>query len=189
MAQKIILLVRHAEALKGEKFGPLGGPLSPRGRRQAKRLAKALKRYRVDAVHSSDQPRARETAEILARALRVRPVRIHRMLREGYPARVPGARYKSDEKKAIREHGKRAERAFRKFFSPSKKSRCDVVVSHGNLIRWLALRALDVRTDRWVRLGITHTGLTTVVVGPKGERCLFGFNDSGHLPKGLRTKG
>ncbi|TYP56798.1 alpha-ribazole phosphatase [Thermosediminibacter litoriperuensis] len=71
-----IFLVRHGETLWNRNFlyqGQKDIPLNEKGRQQAERLAKVLKRETFDAVYSSDLERALETAEIIAapRGLRV----------------------------------------------------------------------------------------------------------------------
>jgi phosphohistidine phosphatase len=72
-------LLRHADAGDPDAWdGPDDArPLSPRGERQAERLATLLLNggFVPDAILSSPKTRARETAEILARALH-REVRI-----------------------------------------------------------------------------------------------------------------
>jgi probable phosphoglycerate mutase len=61
-------VVRHGETeanRSGILQGHLDVPLSEKGRRQAKAVAEALSKVRLDAVYSSDLSRARETAEAI----------------------------------------------------------------------------------------------------------------------------
>lgn len=64
-----VLLIRHGQS-EGNAERRFGGhtatPLSPRGRRQAQALARALKDEGLTALYSSDLVRALETAEPLA---------------------------------------------------------------------------------------------------------------------------
>ncbi len=64
-----VLLVRHGQS-EGNAERRFGGhtatPLSPRGRRQAHALARALKDEEITAIYSSDLARAVETAQPLA---------------------------------------------------------------------------------------------------------------------------
>ena len=64
-----VLLIRHGQS-EGNAERRFGGhtatPLSPRGRRQAQALARALKGEELTAIYSSDLARAVETAEPLA---------------------------------------------------------------------------------------------------------------------------
>jgi broad specificity phosphatase PhoE len=65
-----ILLVRHGQS-EGNAEGRFGGhtatPLSARGRRQARRAARALASEKITAIYSSDLLRAVQTAEPLAK--------------------------------------------------------------------------------------------------------------------------
>jgi probable phosphoglycerate mutase len=66
------LLIRHGESTwnaAGRWQGHGNPPLSPRGRDQVSRLARALAPVGVDAIVSSDLLRARQTAALLAAAL------------------------------------------------------------------------------------------------------------------------
>lgn len=66
------LLIRHAavEGMEEKISGRLdGGSLTPRGREQARRLARLLAGERIGAVYSSPRERARETARLMAEAL------------------------------------------------------------------------------------------------------------------------
>jgi probable phosphoglycerate mutase len=64
-----VLLIRHGQS-EGNAERRFGGhtatPLSPRGRRQAQALARALKDEEITAIYSSDLARAVETAQPLA---------------------------------------------------------------------------------------------------------------------------
>lgn len=64
-----VVLVRHAEAAPGEPDELR--PLTPRGRAQARALARVMPR--PDAILSSPLLRARETAELLGAAFDVPP--------------------------------------------------------------------------------------------------------------------
>ena len=77
-------LVRHgeSEANAARRFaGQSDSPLTARGRRQAKTVAKELAKVKFDKVVSSDLSCTRDTAEIIARAQGV-PVEIVPELRE-----------------------------------------------------------------------------------------------------------
>jgi broad specificity phosphatase PhoE len=61
-----VVLVRHAEkdvSATADKVNPV---LAPEGKLRAERLIKAVRRYKFDAVYSSDFVRTRETAAPLA---------------------------------------------------------------------------------------------------------------------------
>jgi phosphohistidine phosphatase SixA len=61
-----VILVRHAKAEQGSPDATR--PLTPEGRKVARKVAKELRRAKPDAVVSSPLLRARETAEPIAEA-------------------------------------------------------------------------------------------------------------------------
>jgi alpha-ribazole phosphatase len=66
-----LLLARHGETdwnREGRWQGHTDTPLNELGRAQARALAEALQRERIDAVYTSDLSRSQETAEIVAAA-------------------------------------------------------------------------------------------------------------------------
>jgi broad specificity phosphatase PhoE len=65
--------------------------------------------------------------------------------------------------------------------------RFELLVCHGNLIRYLVCVAMGVAITRWTRLGINHASLTRIVVREDGRAGVIGFNDIGHLPEHLVT--
>jgi probable phosphoglycerate mutase len=86
-----VWLIRHGDCYDG--IAGEDPALSPRGREQAGRLARRLRRIRVDAVYASPMRRARETADAIAAVVRVdeRLVEVHTELEDGHvhPAEMP----------------------------------------------------------------------------------------------------
>jgi len=80
-------LLRHGEALSNKKRiiscwpEKARFPLTRKGKKQIKKLAKELKSKKIDLIFSSDLLRTRQTAEIVAGELRVKP-RYDKRLRE-----------------------------------------------------------------------------------------------------------
>src|SRR5208282_1576066 len=74
MGVDYLFVVRHGETEANEEgidAGPLDYPLTKRGVKGASFIAKALSKFKVDAVYSSPVFRAVETAKILARPHRL----------------------------------------------------------------------------------------------------------------------
>lgn len=167
------------------------GSLTPLGRRQAARTAHALRHLRVDRIWHSTLVRAQETARIVAEKQQGVPVHESAALCEVIPTALPPALKIKVERGRVGKDRKRADRAFRLLFKPSKKSRTEIVVCHGNLIRYLVCRALGIERKLWTRLDATHCGLTEFRVvrtasGPMVR--VVRYNDVGHLPPRLRTE-
>ena len=69
----------------------------------------------------------------------------------------------------------------------SEHARAEIVVCHGNVIRYFVLRALQLPADRWLHLSVGHCSVTHLVLQPDGRVELRRLGDQSHLPKDLRT--
>lgn len=188
MGYRVLYLVRHGQYVTKED-DPREGQLTTLGRRQSHRLGQRLAREEIQAIYHSDMPRAVETAEIIAQRLDGLPRYRMRVLREmllPLPRAMGGTpltRQDSRELKAITASLKA------KFLTAPKgnRTRVDLVVAHGNLIRHLVCLAMRVPTKGWYRLGTNNCGLTVLVVNDSGPNFFIRYNDVGHLPKSMQT--
>jgi serine/threonine-protein phosphatase PGAM5 len=179
MAKKLLILLRHGEY----DTSPLGTPnLTARGREQARISGKALKGLSIDAAFCSTMIRAEETADVAAEELKIEFTR-SKLLIEGMPTRIPSIPTTVSQVKADRA---RMDRAFEKFFQPSKKDRTELIVCHGNLIRYLLTRTLSLPASAWAKFVSNHCGITKVYVREHGMR-VVSYNETVHLPFGLVT--
>ena len=82
-----------------------------------------------------------------------------------------------------------ADQAFDMFFQPSNNGADNLaLVCHGNIIRYLVCRALDINPDKWSDMYINHCSLTSILVEPNGNIVLMSYNETGHLPKHMTTE-
>mmetsp|Transcript_59238 Transcript_59238/g.183988 ORF Transcript_59238/g.183988 Transcript_59238/m.183988 type:complete len:110 (-) Transcript_59238:19-348(-) len=93
---------------------------------------------------------------------------------------------------ARRSPQERAEGALRALLWRPSGSRPDeasveIVVSHGNLIRYLVCRALQLPPTAWSRLAAFHCAVTWIDVDSEGGVALREFGGVGHLPPELMT--
>src|SRR6185503_6341352 len=65
--------------------------------------------------------------------------------------------------------------------------RRDVLVCHGNVIRYLVTKALGVDTKAWLEMSVGHASLTTIRVEADGSFKLIAIGDRGHIPPNLQT--
>ena len=63
----------------------------------------------------------------------------------------------------------------------------DIVVCHGNVIRWFTARVLNNAPENWLEASIANCSVTVVQVRADGSTKLIAFADSGHLPWGMTT--
>lgn len=155
--------------------------LTELGRTQASHVGKALARERMDLFYASSMVRARETAELVAKHVPL-PFEVSDLLCEGFPSRAKG--YPTD---SIAEDRARFERAYEFFTRTPAESSTDLLVCHGNIIRYFVCRALGVPITRWLRFATNHTGITRLVVRDDGASGVLSYNETGHLPPGLIT--
>jgi serine/threonine-protein phosphatase PGAM5 len=175
---RTLVLLRH-----GQYEAEGVGSLTSLGRDQARASARYLKTLPIDAVWASTLVRARETAEIVAGALG-KTYRTTRILREGLYSKVEGYPVPASERQEDRE---RADRAFAQFFRKSRRDRTELIVCHGNLIRYLVCRALRAPVPTWLRMTTSHCGLTRILVRGTGAVRVVSYNETSHLPPDLVT--
>lgn len=174
MGMRTLVFVRHGEYRLDD--GPDPG-LTLLGQRQARFCEGLLRRERFDNVVTSSLVRARETCLELVTPWK-RKAHVSDLLVEGVPTRV--ASLGVSAKKAVEDRA-RFDEAYATFFEPTKTDRSDLLVCHGNLIRYLVARALAVAPRTWTRLISNHCGITRFIVRDARVR-LVSYNETAHLP-------
>ncbi len=191
MAVRVLYLVRHGQHDQDNPTGSeLGGALTPTGVKQAELLAKMLAKKPITSIHSSSLNRADETARIIAKEVPGVTVQQTDLLWECIPTLTPKLQLELPNYTASQaaQDKQRAEVAFRKYFKIAKRNdRHDVIVCHGNLIRYFITLVLKAEPASWVRMDMCNCAVTQVLVQPEGDMALLCHNDWGHLPKELRT--
>ncbi|HZE19522.1 MAG TPA: histidine phosphatase family protein [Candidatus Angelobacter sp.] len=178
---RTLFLVRHGQ------YSSEG--LTRVGKMQASHTARRIRHVPATSIHCSTMKRAVQTAQIIAREHRGLPLRRASLLRECVPGLPPALRKGSTVSVETMTRGKdQADRAYRRYFKCSVgRDACDVLVCHGNLIRYLVCRALALGTYAWCSLGSAHCGITEIRIMANGELVLVSYNDTGHLPEKLRA--
>jgi broad specificity phosphatase PhoE len=177
---RYVYLVRHAIYDRDEKADDrTGNGINALGREQAKLTAERLSRLpvRIARLYTSDFTRARDTARILERVLKVTP-EVDPLLHETTPASeradiAPDASADADLAAAWARH-------MRPLAASGDEH--DVLVSHGNVIRWFVARALGADPTHWTRMDIANCSLTVIAVRPDGSARLVTFSDASHIP-------
>lgn len=187
---RTLYLVRHGAYDEADpRDERVGRGLLPIGVAQARLLGARLRAlpFRFDAVLASPFTRARETAAVLADDLGM-AVEVAPDLAECTPPtrrRDIMAQEKPEDLAACAAQLDRlAARLFRPADGPDRR---ELVVAHGNVIRSLVVRALDVDRDAWLVMGIGHASLTVIAIPPDGLPRIVSVGDAGHLPPSLQT--
>ena len=80
------------------------------------------------------------------------------------------------------------DRLFATHFRPSADGeRSELMVCHGNVIRYLVTRALGVDTQAWLEMSVGHASITRIRIEPDGRMKVLSVGDVGHLPPNLQT--
>lgn len=188
---RTIYLIRHGLYDEDDpRDEAVGKGLTEDGRMQARITGARLAALGVpfDTLWTSPFTRARETADIIAPSLPGLTPRLAPELAECTPTTwrkdVMGA-LEPGEAEAC---GAQLEQAFARFFVPSPAGdRHELLVCHGNVIRWLWCRALGVETAAWLGMAIANCSITVIQIKPGGACKLYVFGDAAHLPVELQT--
>ena len=87
----------------------------------------------------------------------------------------------------------RIEDAFSKYFyrelwdrkkgDSEPKETYELVVCHGNVIRYLCCRSLQLPPEAWSRFVVNNCSVTHIEIRPSGEVCLLSLGDTSQLPE------
>ncbi len=189
---RTVFLVRHGEYAHTDDCDPaVECSLVALGRQQTRLAAARLDAMpvRFTSLQASTLARARETAAIIAEHFPELTLTLHDDLRECTPTTrradimaslAPGEADSCDSQLEALAH-----RLLTPAAGPADEN--DIVVCHGNVIRWLVCRVLDVDPTAWLGMSIANASLTIVQVRADGSLKLIGFGDSGHVPYPMTT--
>lgn len=183
---RTIFLVRHGFYDWDNDDDPdVGKPLLELGRRQARLVAARLDAMplRFDSLQASTMTRARQTAEIMATHFPDLELKLYRDIREcTMTTRRPDimAKLESGEAAACEEQ---LAGAWQRIFVPAsgEADEFDIIVCHGNVIRWFVTRALGVDPTAWLGMSVSHCSVTTIQVRADGSLKILGVGDNGHI--------
>lgn len=189
---RTIYLIRHGDYNQSdEKDEFVGNELNSLGVAQAKLLSSRLKSMSVEfsSLTSSTMTRARQTAMLINEDFPELKLIQDSLICECTPPtwrKDIMAEVDTTEKELCVAN---IESSFKKYFipSPDENDRHDLIVCHGNVIRYLVTKVLKVDTMSWLQMSITNCSLTIIRVKPDGTMKLDTFSDYGHLPENMRT--
>lgn len=192
-ATRHVILVRHGQ-YEMESSHDVNRILTTVGRQQAAVTGERLKALNIkfNQMTVSTMTRAQETADIISQNIPDVPQNHCSLLREGapYPPNPSSKAWTPDRSKFFTDNP-RIEGAFRKYIHRARPSQTedsyDLLVCHGNVIRYFVCRALQFPPEGWLRMSTGNCGLTWLTIRPNGNVSLRGFGDTGHLPPELVT--
>lgn len=187
---RTIYLIRHGAYLPDPKASPQSGPgLSTLGIAQARLVATRLRSMPVafDSLTSSTLTRAQQTAAIVHEQIADVPAGSSALISECTP---PARIELRDSPASLSACKQQLDTAFAKFFTPAAgANRNDILVCHGNVIRYLTTKALGVDPQAWVAMSVAHTSMTIIEVLGNGTFRVVAVGDMGHVPATLQSWG
>jgi serine/threonine-protein phosphatase PGAM5 len=187
---RTLILVRHGAYDEDDpRDAEVGKALTAEGEAQVRLTAERLAKLTVrpDLLYASTLTRARQSGEIIGAALGLEPV-ISPDLSECTPPTTRAdvmARQKPGDADSCRAQ---IERVWALHFRPTRGAdTTEVIVAHGNVIRYLVSRALGLDPSLWLNMTIANCSLSVVQVRADGRVRLVSFDDVGHLPPAMQA--
>jgi serine/threonine-protein phosphatase PGAM5 len=186
---RTLYLVRHGEYLYDPKADDAAGPpLTALGIAQARLLAARLAGLpgHFDSVTSSTMLRARQTADVINQTLHAGTIERSASLSECTPhANRP---LEGASEQDLTACDKRLDAVFARRFRPaSSADRNELIVAHGNVIRYLVTRAMGVDPRQWLSMSVANASLTIIRVRSDGGFSIVTVGDIGHIPPNLQS--
>ena len=186
-----LVLVRHGNYAPDPSVDENIGPhLSPIGVAQAHLAANALAALpRFDGLYASPMQRARDTAAVIGvDDFPDRKFEVVDDLAECTPPTPLGEVAKTAPPADMAACKARLVRLYARFFTAANgQDRSDLLVCHGNVIRYLVTRALGVDTGAWLAMSIGNASITTIRIDADGRAHVIAVGDVGHIPPAMRT--
>ncbi|MBL0030134.1 MAG: histidine phosphatase family protein [Rhodanobacteraceae bacterium] len=189
-AVKIIVLARHGHYDLDPKADPKLGPgLSTLGIAQAHLLgARLAGEADFDAVRVSPLQRAQDTARVVMESLDAPAMTTLDDLAECMPPTHKPSDTVDSTPASLKACTEQLDRLFATRFKPANgHPQRELLVCHGNVIRYLTSKVLGLDPKSWLAMSFGHTSLSTIRIDADGSMRLLGAGDLGHLPPKLRT--
>ena len=190
-AARTLLLVRHGHYLPDPAADPELGPgISALGVAQARGAGDRLRGWpeELRGLYVSPLQRARDTAAVVAESLDKRSFQVVDDLAECTPPTRRKAITAESSEQSLEDCKKQLDRLFAAHFQPAKgQPQTDLLVCHGNVIRYLITRAMGVDSEAWLEMSVGHTSISKIRVEADGSFKVISVGDVGHLPPSLLT--
>jgi serine/threonine-protein phosphatase PGAM5 len=158
--------------------------LNALGHEQARLIGARLAALPIKMTHlvSSEFLRAAQTADDIGRAIKLTPTR-DASLNECTPTSSNAGLMKREKPADVAACDSARVVAWQRYFVPTPdRDTYDVLVCHGNVIRWTLMRAVGADTKNWLNSDIGNGSLTIIAVRPDGSLRLVMYSDDGHIP-------
>ena len=190
---RTIYLIRHGEYTpQDDNIPDSENVLTPLGIAQARLVSARLKAMNIkfSSLTSSTMTRAKQTAMVINKDFPDLNLEESDIIKECTPPTWRNDVMAGVDTTHRIECVENLEKAFKEFFipSPDEKDRNDIIVCHGNVIRYFVTKVLKVNTMSWLQMTISNCSITIVRIKSDGTMKLVSFNDVGHIPTNLQTE-
>jgi serine/threonine-protein phosphatase PGAM5 len=187
-AVRTIFLVRHGaydEAASDNDHAPL----TPLGIAQARLVANRLVTLAPAPTEliTSTMTRALQTEAIIHEAMPAVAEQRSDLLRECMPRLSKGAKIVVPSRSEALACEDQLNQAFATYFRPAAKDETDILVCHGNVIRYLVMKSLGADTRLWLHFSVGNTSVTEIQVCQDGSMQILSVGDMGHLPPNMQS--
>jgi serine/threonine-protein phosphatase PGAM5 len=167
----------------------VGNALNAMGHEQARLIGERLAGLglKFDRLISSQFLRAAQTADDMGKVMNMTPTRDSALNECTSTNNNP--RLMASEKPAdIAACDAARETEWKRYFTPTTdRDTYDVLVCHGNVIRWTWMKALAADVKNWIHLDCGNASLTIIAVRPDGSIRPVMYSDVGHIPVATQT--
>src|SRR5262245_35894414 len=142
---------------------------------------------KFDRLISSEFLRAKQTADDMGVLLKMTPTR-DSLLNECTPTSVSAAIMANEKPADLAACDSARVKCWARYFVPTPEhDSYDVLVCHGNVIRWTLMRAVGADTKHWSDQDSGNCSLSIIAVRPDGSVRLVMYSDVGHIPVEKQT--
>lgn len=189
---RTVYLIRHGLYDRDEKVDDrVGNGINEVGREQATLIGRYLAALpvKITSLTSSTLTRARETADLMGASLRMTSLR-DSLISECSPISERADWLKGEDPAEVAACELNLIAAWDKYVRPSPEADThDVLVAHGNVIRWFVAKAIAGDTRVWSRLEVGHASITALTVSPEGRVRVVKVSDATFMPPSKQTYG
>jgi len=141
-----------------------------------------------DSLITSPMTRARETAWVINQSLPGLKLQTSPLLRECLPRTRDTEALKGTSTEELDACEAQLDQSFQAYFQPATDhERRDLLVCHGNVIRYLVTRAMGVDPHAWLAMSVGHASLTVIRIYPQGGMQVLAVGDVGHIPPNMQS--
>jgi serine/threonine-protein phosphatase PGAM5 len=180
-----VYLIRHGMYDRDDRVDDrVGNALNALGHEQAGLLGARLAGVPITfhSLVSSDFTRARETADEIGTLLHMTAMR-DTLIQECTPTPEHPEYTTNHTPAQIALCVSHLDAAWKKYFVPTPQADTyDLLVCHGNVIRWLVAKATGSDVRMWYAPDIANASLTVIAVRPDSTCRLVMYSDVGHIP-------